>query len=96
MSDTAVLDRPRTLDSDGTGLGETAQVVLWNDSVNSMEHVWDCLMKVFGHSRQLAWKIMLEAHNKGKAIAEVEGTEEANGHCHELTSLGLRATVEII
>lgn len=96
MGDTAVLDRPMTLDSDGTGLGGTAQVVLWNDSVNSFEYVWDCLMRVFGHSSALAWKIMLEAHEKGKAIAEVEGAEEANGHCHELVSLGLRATVELI
>lgn len=70
------------------------QVVLHNDDHNSMEHVVLCLMKVFGHNQELAVKIMIEAHNEGKAIAEVEAETPAKLHRDQLQSYGLSATVE--
>jgi ATP-dependent Clp protease adaptor protein ClpS len=75
---------------------DIVQVVLHNDDVNSMEYVLMCLMRVFGHPTELAAKIMLEAHRKGQAIAEVEGETEARKHHGQLCSFGLIATVERI
>lgn len=53
-------------------------------------------MQIFGHAASLATKIMFEAHNHGKAIAEVEGKESAELHCQQLKSFGLTASMEKI
>jgi ATP-dependent Clp protease adaptor protein ClpS len=83
-------------DGFGSGLGWDSQVVLFNDDVNTFDHVIQCLMSVFGHCGQLAAKIALEAHTKGRAIAEVEPRERAEQHAGALRRQGLRATVESI
>lgn len=70
------------------------QVILFNDDVNSMEHVVGALVQVFNHTTQLAAKIMVEAHRKGRAIAEVEAESQAVLHKQQLESLGLTAAVE--
>lgn len=94
--------RPSVADVPAAGTGVQAQledmyqVVLFNDDHNSMEHVVDCLTKTFSHPLELAIKIMLEAHEKGKAIAEVESETPAKLHCDQLTSFGLTAVVEKI
>ena len=72
------------------------QVVLHNDDTNTMEHVVRCLVQVFGHSLELAVKIMMEAHRKGRAVAEVESKSEAQRHRDQLRSLSLVATIEPI
>ncbi|MBL7114807.1 MAG: ATP-dependent Clp protease adaptor ClpS [Kiritimatiellae bacterium] len=73
-----------------------AQVVLFNDDHNEAGYVVSCLMRTFGHSGPLAEKIMREAHTRGRAIAEVEGIEEARQHCASLQDAGLRASVESV
>ncbi len=83
-------------DLSGDSLGWDAQVVLYNDNVNTFEHVVGMLCQVFGHGAQLAWKIAMEAHRRGRAIAEVEPRKKAEKHAADLRSGGLRATVEDI
>ena len=72
------------------------QVVLFNDDVNTCEHVVTCLMRIFKHPAALAVKIMLEAHLKGRAIAEVEARTPALQHAAALHREGLGARVEEI
>lgn len=74
--------------------GDLCQVVLYNDNHNSMEHVVSCLMSVFGHPKQLAEKLMMEAHRSGRTIAQVEECPKAVEHAKQLASKGLRAEVE--
>ncbi len=80
----------------GNGLGWDSQVVLFNDDVNTFEHVIRCLVSVFGHGEQLATKIAVEAHVRGRAIAEVEERAKAEVHAAALRAGGLRATVESV
>lgn len=80
----------------GNGLGWDSQVVLFNDDVNTFEHVIRCLVSVFGHGERLATKIAVEAHVRGRAIAEVEPREQAEKHAAALRAGGLRATVESV
>ena len=80
----------------GDGLGWDSQVVLFNDDVNTFEHVIRCLVSIFGHGEQLAAKIAVEAHVLGRAIAEVEPREPAERHAAELRRRGLGATVESV
>lgn len=72
----------------------TCQVVLHNDDRNAAGFVVLCLMKVFAHSQELAVKIMMEAHTRGRSIAEVESETPALRHRDQLRSHGLSATVE--
>ena len=72
MAGNSTMDRPAVVIDDGLGLSGHTQVILYNDSVNTAEHVVLCLMSVFQHPAPLATKIMLEAHTRGRAIAEVE------------------------
>jgi len=60
------------------------QVVLWNDNVHTMPEVIKAIMKTFGHTRSLSKKIVSEANDNGKAIAEVEGQEQAVLHRDQL------------
>jgi len=72
------------------------QVILHNDDTNTVAHVIHSLQLVFAHDLSLAAKIMLEAHERGKAIAEVEAETVALEHRDQLRSYGLSATVEPI
>ncbi|MBP5286152.1 MAG: ATP-dependent Clp protease adaptor ClpS [Kiritimatiellae bacterium] len=80
----------------GDGLGWDSQVVLFNDDVNWFSDVIRLLCAVFGHSEQLAEKIAVEAHVRGRAIAEVEERAKAEIHAAALRAGGLRATVESV
>jgi ATP-dependent Clp protease adaptor protein ClpS len=73
---------------------DMCEVVLHNDDLNTMEFVVGCLMQVFGHTMALSVKIVLEAHEKGKAIAEVETESPARLHKEQLQSFGLTAEVQ--
>lgn len=83
-------------DGIGAGLGWDSQVVLYNDDVHWFHYVIGLLRSVFGHGEQLATKIAYEAHNRGRAIAEVEPREQAEKHAAALRAGGLRATVESV
>lgn len=72
---------------------DMSQVVLYNDEHNEAFFVVRCLMQIFNHDTQLAIKIMMDAHTNGKAIAEVEGLQQATQHCVQLKSYGLTAEV---
>ncbi|MBM4154210.1 MAG: hypothetical protein FJ221_04190 [Lentisphaerae bacterium] len=83
-------------DTAGVDPGGDWQVILFNDDVNEAGRVVTILMRVFGHPRALARKIMLEAHRTGRAIAQVEPEPPARTHAKLLHGHRLRATVERI
>ena len=83
-----------TWDDSASDLDGPWQVVIYNDEVNSMDFVVQVLMKVFGHTHQLAEKIMMEIHTKGRSVAEVEDREKAVLHKQQLISYGLTADAE--
>lgn len=70
-------------------------VILHNDDVNSMDHVVRSLMKsVPGVGIGKAIKIMLEAHNHGRAVVIVCPLEPAELYRERLQSFKLTATIE--
>jgi ATP-dependent Clp protease adapter protein ClpS len=95
MSTTHVTVNDMTMNG-GIGLGGPFQVVLHNDNHNTGDHVMQCLMSIFGHSRDLAMKLMMEAHNSGKTIAQVEDYDSAMQHANQLMQAGLIAEAEPI
>jgi ATP-dependent Clp protease adaptor protein ClpS len=68
--------------------------IVWNDPVNLMSYVTFVLMELFGYSREKAHKLMLDVHEKGKAVVS-NGTREQMEHdVARLHARGLWATVQ--
>ena len=53
------------------------QVVMVNDDYTTMEFVVECLASIFSKSQEQAFQIMLEVHEKGKAVVGVYNKEIA-------------------
>ncbi len=71
------------------------KVILYNDDVNSMDHVVRSLLRsVPGLSTKKAIHIMLEAHNTGRAVVIICPLELAELVRDRLQSCRLTATIE--
>jgi ATP-dependent Clp protease adaptor protein ClpS len=68
--------------------------VVWNDPVNLMSYVTHVFMKVFGYPKDKATKLMLDVHQKGRAIVSSGPRERMEGDTATLHGYGLWATVQ--
>lgn len=68
-------------------------VIVWNDPVNLMPYVTWVFQKLFGYSLAKAEKLMLDVHQKGKAVVSSGPREKAELDCFKLHGYGLWATV---
>jgi ATP-dependent Clp protease adaptor protein ClpS len=73
---TEVQEETFTLEEILTSLKQMHRLILWNDDVNTFEHVIFCMMKYLDYSEHQAEKIAWKVHNEGKcAILEGSFTE---------------------
>ena len=49
--------------------------IVWDDPVNLMSYVTWVFQKLFGYSHDKAEKLMLDVHNKGKAVVSTGARE---------------------
>lgn len=76
MSSTQVEEETLTLEEILAGLKEMHRLILWNDDVNSFEHVIYCMMKYLDYTQTQGEKIAWKVHNEGKcAVLEGSFTE---------------------
>src|SRR4028119_750282 len=68
--------------------------IVWNDPVNLMSYVTWVLQKLFGYSRDKAERLMLDVHQKGRAIVSSGPRERMEHDASRLQSYGLWATVD--
>lgn len=65
-----------TLEEILTSLKTSHRLILWNDDVNTFDHVIHCMVKYLDYTESQAEKIAWEVHTKGKcAILEGSYTE---------------------
>ncbi len=69
-------------------------VIVWNDPVNLMSYVTYVLQKLFGYPRDKATKLMLDVHQKGKAVVSNGTREKAELDVSRLHAHGLWATMQ--
>jgi len=69
-------------------------VIVWNDPINLMSYVTFVLQKLFGYSRDKATALMLDVHEKGRAVVSNGTREEAEADVFRLHEHGLWATME--
>jgi ATP-dependent Clp protease adaptor protein ClpS len=68
--------------------------IVWDDPVNLMSYVTWVFQKLFGYSREKAERLMLDVHNKGKAVVSTGAREKMEMDASQLHGYGLWATVD--
>lgn len=69
-------------------------VIVWNDPINLMSYVTFVLQKLFGYSLEKATELMLDVHEKGRAVVSAGAREKAEIDVFRLHEHGLWATME--
>ncbi|MEO6885953.1 MAG: ATP-dependent Clp protease adapter ClpS [Jatrophihabitantaceae bacterium] len=68
--------------------------VVWNDPINLMSYVTHVFMTVFGYPKAKAEKLMLDVHEKGRAVVSSGTRERMELDVTTLHGFGLWATTE--
>ena len=94
LADTDVQEQTLTLEEVLAGLKVNHRLILWNDEVNTFEHVIYCLVKYLDYSDQQAERIAWTVHSQGKC-AVLEGSfTELEVYRKILQQEGLSVTID--
>jgi len=69
-------------------------VLVWNDPINLMGYVVMVLQKLFGYSNLKATELMLDVHEKGRAVVANGTQADAERDVARLHEYGLWATMQ--
>jgi ATP-dependent Clp protease adaptor protein ClpS len=75
---------------------EPCSLIVWNDEVNTFEHVIETLIQVCGHSQEQAEQCSYIIHFQGKYSVKEGSYDELKPMCDAITERGIGATVEVI
>lgn len=69
-------------------------VLVWNDPINLMTYVSFVFRKLFGYSQEKADELMMDVHEKGRAVVSTGPRERAEIDVFRLHEHGLWATMQ--
>lgn len=72
---------------------EALDLVVFNDDVNTFEHVIQVLMKVCKHTHEQAEQCTLIIHYKGKCSVKKGSREELKPMCEAILDAGIQAAI---
>ena len=72
------------------------ELVLYNDDVNTFDHVIECLMKYCKHDIQQAEQCAFLVHTKGKCVVKSGDYSSLEPLCTALCDQGLSAQIEMV
>ena len=82
---------------EGIGLAEQKvneyQIVLFNDDVNTFDHVVETLIRVCNHTPEQAEQCSIIVHYKGKCTVKTGSFEELKPRCIQLLKADLSAEI---
>jgi len=67
--------------------------IVWDDPINLMSYVTFVFQQIFGYSREKAQRLMLNGHQRGKAVVSSGSREEMERDVNKLHAAGLWATL---
>lgn len=70
------------------------EIVLYNDDVNTFDHVIDTLIRVCEHTKEQAEQCAILVHYKGRCTVKTGSYEELKPQCSSLLDAGLSAEIE--
>ncbi|MDF2156903.1 ATP-dependent Clp protease adaptor ClpS [Algoriphagus sp. CAU 1675] len=68
-------------------------LIVFNDDVNTFNHVANVLVKVCRHTREQAEQCTLIIHYKGKCAVKKGSQEELKPMCEAILDAGIQATI---
>ncbi|MCL2782126.1 MAG: ATP-dependent Clp protease adapter ClpS [Actinomycetia bacterium] len=68
--------------------------IVWNDPINLMSYVTHVFMTVFGYPRPKAERLMLDVHQRGRAVVSSGARERMELDVNILHGYGLWATMQ--
>lgn len=77
-----------------TDSGEPAQLIVYNDDVNTFDWVIQCFVEVLRHTAEQAEQLALIIHFKGKATVKTAPKSELMPKKEALIDRGLSAVIE--
>jgi ATP-dependent Clp protease adaptor protein ClpS len=80
--------------TDDTGTGELAQLIVYNDDINTFEWVIQCFEEILKHSSEQAEQLSIIIHTKGKATVKTAPFKELRPKKDALVDRGLSAVIE--
>jgi ATP-dependent Clp protease adaptor protein ClpS len=86
------LDEPRTDDALTTDVPWVT--IVWNDPVNLMSYVTFVFQSHFGYPRETAERLMLDVHERGRAVVSTGSREEMERDVEAMHGYGLWATLQ--
>ncbi len=69
------------------------EIILYNDAVNTFDHVIETLIRVCSHSPEQAEQCALIVHYKGKCTVKTDVLEKLKPQCTLLLEAGLSAEI---
>lgn len=74
-------------------IGTNHEIVLFNDDVNTFDHVIDTLIAVCNHTLEQAEQCAILVHYKGKCTVKTGSFDELKPQCTQLLHAGLSAEI---
>ncbi|SOD72637.1 ATP-dependent Clp protease adaptor protein ClpS [Jatrophihabitans sp. GAS493] len=68
--------------------------IVWNDPINLMSYVTHVFMEVFGYPKSKAERLMMDVHQKGRAVVSNGTRERMELDVNTLHGYGLWATLQ--
>jgi ATP-dependent Clp protease adaptor protein ClpS len=68
--------------------------IVWNDPINLMSYVTHVFMTVFGYPKTKAEKLMMDVHQRGRAVVSSGTRERMELDVNTLHGYGLWATLQ--
>jgi ATP-dependent Clp protease adaptor protein ClpS len=88
MATISPLTRPQEVDETRTERQPPYAVILHNDDVNTMVFVIEVLQKVFRYTVERCYRLMMEAHEKGRCVVWIGAREVAEFKADQIHSCG--------
>ncbi|MBX2814931.1 MAG: ATP-dependent Clp protease adaptor ClpS [Saprospiraceae bacterium] len=82
------------LDEISTESGETSQIVVYNDDVNTFDWVIECFMDILEHTFEQSEQLSILIHFKGKASVKTAPYRVLKPQKDALVERGLSAVIE--
>lgn len=75
------------------GVHNQNEIVMYNDDVNTFDHVIETLIRVCRHTAEQAEQCSLIVHYKGKCTVKTGDYDELRPQCLQLLEAGLSAEI---
>ena len=89
----ATIEKTKRQTETKAAVGVNNEIVLYNDDVNTFDHVIDTLILVCNHTAEQAEQCAILVHYKGKCTVKTGSYDELEPQCTALLQAGLSAEI---